>query len=229
MSVEGDDEDGTFTRYQNGLYRVISLGGAAVIAILGITLFAIGRTLDPAPPPAFFVVDTAVTVILFVWYILGMRCRLDVGDSWVHIATKYGDLRVDRVDVDAIAMDTSVRGALQWSGRPLVLHYRHDGRPRTRKAFGCLPNGPGDQARVVAELQDLLGRPDDAATGTVTLEERVARIAAGDEPDGQDPDHAALERAVAERLAAMTPEGDVDDDRIGGNDRPGSTDAADLS
>lgn len=188
-----DGKDEPFIRYQNAMYRLISMGGAALIAVLGITGIAIGRTLDPAPPAQFFFVDGILAILLFGWYLLGMRCRLDLGETWVHVATKYADFRIDRDRIDSIEADTSMWGALQWSGRPLLIRYRPEGsdKVRTRKAFGCLPNDAQGQQAVVEELQRQLGRPTE--TGPVRVED-----------DGTTVD---LQQAVAERLATMTPEG----------------------
>lgn len=213
MRVDSDEETEHFDRYQNPIYRFVSMGGAALIAVLGITVFAIGRTLDPVPPPQFFIIDAFVTVVLFVWYLLGLRCGLDVAETWVHIATKYGDLHVEREDVNAIEPDMSVRGMLQWSGRPLILRYDKDGKAKTRKAYGCLPNAAADQTRVVEGLQELLGRPEDLRADSLT--DSLAEHLATTEPeDGTEADPAGgsdLAAAVAERLAHMAPEGDPHD------------------
>lgn len=202
----------TFTRYQNQMYRVLSVGGAALVAILGVTGFVIGRTLDPVPPPAFFYVDLVVTAAMFVWYILGVRCRLDVGEGWVHVATKYGDLHLERDQVIAVEADMSLWGALQWSGRPVIVHYRVDDRTKTYRAFGCLPNGAVDQAGVVAELQAVLGRPETAESDDLAASvERRLSDGSVDPIDGDAAERAALATAVADRLATMTPEGDPSD------------------
>lgn len=182
-----------FTRYQNSVYRIISMGGAGVSAVLGITGFAIGRTLDPIPPPQFFFVDSIVAIVLFGWFLLGMRCRLDVGETKVHVATKYADFRIDRDLVESVEPDPSLWGRWQSSGRTLLVHYRREGsdKVRTRRAFGCLPNAPQAQQAVIEELQRQLGAPADPTPVRV-------------ESDGTRVD---LEQAVAARLATMEPEG----------------------
>ncbi len=213
--MEPDDPGEPFTRYQNAMYRVVSMAGAALILILGVTGFVVGSTLDPRPPASFFVIDAAVTMVLAVWYLLGLRCRLDVAEDWVHVAGKYTDIHLDRADVTAIEADTSLWGNLQWSGRPLLVHHRTDGVDRTRKAFGCLPNAAADQDRVVTELQDALGHPDDR--GASDLADAVGDHLTHDadpDDDTDDRDRSgsdALAAAVAERLATMTPEGDRSD------------------
>lgn len=206
-AVGGDvTADETFTRYQNPVYRVISMGGAALVAVIGITGFAIGRTLDPIPPPQFFVVDGILTVVLFGWYLLGMRCRLDVAETWVHVATKYGDLRVDRDRVESVELDLSLHGSLQWSGRPLIIRYRSDetgGETKSRRAYGCLPNDAQGQQQAIDELQAALGRPVDVDPGDLAV--AVVDHLAGKAPAAEQTDLAA---AVAARLATMEPEGD---------------------
>lgn len=202
-----DDRDAEpFVRYQNSVYRLISMGGAALVAIIGITMFAIGRTLDPVPPAQFFFIDAIVTILLFGWYLLGMRCRLDVAETWVHIATKYGDFRIDRDRIVSIEPDTSLRGTVQFSGRPLIVRYRtpdHDDKVKTRRAFGCLPNDAQTQVAVVEELQAALGRPDESSPEDLAA--AVSDRLTGDATDAGNDDVAA---AVAARLAEMEPEGD---------------------
>lgn len=200
----GNDEP--FTRYQNSVYRLVSMGGAALVAVIGITGLAIGRTLDPIPPAQFFFIDGILACLLFGWYLLAMRCRLDVAETWVHVATKYGDFHIDRDRVESVEPDLSLRGLLQWSGRPLIIRYRSDDagdKVKSRKAYGCLPNDAQTQQRAVEELQQALGRPDESRSGD--LEDAVADRLAGVEPvDGQSD----LADAVAARLATMEPEGD---------------------
>ncbi len=187
---EGDTsgEDEPFTRYQNPLYRLISLLGAALVAVLGITAFVIGKTLSPMPPASFFIVDAILTVVVFLWYVLGMRCRMDVAESWVHVATKYSDFHAPRDRIEAVEIDESVWGALQWSGRPLLVHYRDEKkeRSRVRRAFGCLPNHRIEQDEVVQELQEQLGTPEDAHRQELSenLAKRLESMEA--EPDGTD-------------------------------------------
>lgn len=211
--MDSDTGAEPFVRYQNAMYRVVSMVGAALIAILGVTGFVIGSTLDPVPPASFFIVDAAVTVVLFVWYLLGLRCRLDVAEDWVHAASKYGDTRVDRDEVVAIEADRSWWGSVQWSGRPLVLHHRVDGEVKTRRVYGCLPNAAVDQARVVEELQERLGRPDRTdRTDPDRMADAVGRhLDPGSGPTAADEPSDGLAAAVAERLARMTPEGDPAD------------------
>jgi hypothetical protein len=202
----GGIDDGPFTRYQNPVYRLISMGGAALVAVIGITGFAIGRTLDPIPPPQFFFIDGILTVGLFGWYLLGMRCRLDVGETWIHVATKYGDHRIDRDRVESVEPDLSLRGSLQWSGRPLVIRYRADDggeKSKLRRAYGCLPSDGRTQLQAVDELQEALGRPEEADPGDLAV--AVADRLAGKSPSGG---HTELSDAVAARLATMEPEGD---------------------
>ncbi|MBS1848351.1 MAG: hypothetical protein JST73_08745 [Actinobacteria bacterium] len=192
----GDDpaEPEPSITYRNAMYRLVSIGGAGLIAILGITGFTIGRTLDPIPPPQFFIVDGVLTVILFGWYLLGMRCRLELSETQVHVATKYGDFRVDRDRIVSVEADRSIRGTLQWSGRPLIITYRPEGSDdvvKTRRGYGCLPNDAAGQERVVAELQGVLGAPEDGGV-----------VAAGHVDT-------SLSDAVAARLATMTPEGEA--------------------
>ncbi|HET8929338.1 MAG TPA: hypothetical protein VFN21_01650 [Acidimicrobiales bacterium] len=210
VAGHGDEAPGKndepFTRYQNSVYRLVSMGGAALVAVIGITGIAIGRTLDPIPPAQFFFIDGIVAVVLFGWYLLGMRCRLDVAETWVHVATKYGDFRVDRDRIESVEPDLSLRGSLQWSGRPLIIRYRSDDsgdKVKSRKAYGCLPNDAQTQQRAVEELQQALGGPDESRLGD--LEDAVAERLAGTEfADGQND----LADAVAARLATMKPEGD---------------------
>lgn len=208
--MEPEGQTGPVTRYQNSMYRVVSMAGAALIVVLGATGLAIGSTLDPRPPASFFIVDAVVTVVLFVWYLLGLRCRLDLTPHELHIVTKYGAVHLDRDDVSGVEADRSVWGVLQWSGRPLVVHHVRDGRVRTRRAYGCLPNAAADQTRVVAELQEALGRPEgrDADELVETFAERLTH---GDVDPVASTDRTALESAVAERLSHMTPEGDPSD------------------
>lgn len=212
VDVGGETVDEPFVRYQNSIYRLVSMGGAGLIAILGIVGFSIGRTLDPIPPPQFFFVDGILAFVLFGWYLLGMRCRLDVAESWVHVATKYGDFRIDRDRVDSIEADRSLRGSLQWSGRPLIIRYRDDnGVAKMRKAYGCLPNDAKTQQEVVDALQRALGAPEDAHLDEVG--QAVAKRLEGMEPDGDvqagdDSDEATVASRLAARLATMKPEGD---------------------
>lgn len=217
------EESASFVRYQNSMYRLVSMGGAALIAVIGVTGAVIGWTLDPKPPTQFFLIDGIFAVVLFVWYLLGMRCHLDVADAWVHVATKYGDFRIDRDRVVSVDADRSFYGAIQFSGRPLIIRYRvgeapgdgdgegegeRDGeaRSKSRRAYGCLPNGAADQQRVVEELQDLLGRPD--AAELADLGRAVGGRLAGMTPEGPSDE---VRDAVAARLAGMEPEGDVAD------------------
>lgn len=207
------DQDERFTRYQNSVYRYVSLGGSALILILGITGFVIARTVEPAPPAQFFFVEGILTVLLLLWYALGLRCRLDVAETWVHIATKYGDFRIDRDRVVSIEADRSIRGSIQWSGRPLILRYRPTGKDdaiKTRKAYGCLPNDPRTQAKTIEILQSDLGSPEDqrgdaSQAGVASADAVVRHLHAGATESADSDDVAA---AVAARLATMKPEGD---------------------
>ncbi len=187
QSVSETEADESFVRFQSSMYRVISFAGAAIIAIFGITLFVIGITLSPTPPPVYFIIDGIVTVAFLIWYLLGLRCRLDLADTWVHVATKYGDTHLERSQVNSIEPDLSFWGAIQWSGRPLILRYEHEDKPRVRRAYGCLPSDRQGQDAAIAELQRELGEPQDV--------EKAERL-----------------KALDERLATMTPEGDDERD-----------------
>ncbi len=198
--------DEGFVRYQNSLYRLISVGGAGLAVVLGVTGITIGRTLDPVPPTQFFFVTAILSIALAGWYLLGLRCRLDVADTWVHVATKYTDFRIDRDRVVWIDADRSMRGTLQWSGRPIVLCYRTDDtgdETKRRRAYGCLPESRQSQELTIEALQAQLGRPDD---------ERLERLdqAVVDRLDGIETHGVSreLSDAVAARLATMRPEGD---------------------
>lgn len=197
--------DERYTRYQNTLYRLISMGAAGLTAVMGITVIVIGRTLDPIPPAQFFFVAGILAIVLSGWNLLGLRCRLDVADTWVHVATKYVDFRIDRDQIDWIDADLSMRGALQLSGRPLLIGYRTDDgtKTRTRRAYGCLPNDKRTQLQVVEALQDQLGSPQDIEG--VHLDQALADRLAGVETEGVSSE---LSDAVAARLSTMEPEGD---------------------
>ncbi len=208
---EDATRDEPFERYQNSMYRLLSMIGAGLVAVIGLTGLAIGRTLDPIPPAQFFFIDGILTVLLLGWYLLGMRCRLDVAETWVHVATKYADHRIDRDQIVAVEADRSLWGSLQLSGRPLLIHHRtgEDGDEiRTRRAYGVLPNEAQQQQIVIEQLQDALGRPGEAEVRATRRSRRRRR--------GGDPDESAsvadLEHAVAARLAAMQPEGDDSQD-----------------
>lgn len=203
-ATEPDDE--AFVRYQNSLYRLISMGGAGLAVVLGATGIAIGRTLEPVPPAQFFFVTAVLAIALCGWYVLGMRCRLDVGETWVHVATKYSDFRIDRDRVLWIDADRSFRGSLQWSGRPLVICYRvgdTDDGTKHRRAYGCLPENRQNQELAIEGLQAQLGCPDE--TRPSRLDQAVVDRLAGVESPGVSSE---LSDAVAARLATMQPDGD---------------------
>lgn len=208
--VDGADApepaDEPFIRYQNPLYRLISMGGAGMVVVLGATGITIGRTLDPIPPAPFFFMTGILAIALGGWYLLGLRCRLDVAETWVHVATKYTDFRIDRDRIVWIDADRSLRGTLQWSGRPLILCYRTDGggdQTKRRRAYGCLPENRQSQELTIEALQEQLGRPEDDQLER--LDQVVVDRLDGVEPQGVSPE---LSDAVAARLATMRPEGD---------------------
>ena len=203
-ATERDDEP--FIRYQNSLYRLMSMGGAGLAVVLGVTGIAIGRTLEPIPPAQFFFATAIVAIALCGWYLLGMRCRLDLGETWVHVATKYSDFRIDRDRVVWIDADRSLRGTMQWSGRPLVICYRvgdTDDETKRRRAYGCLPENRQNQQLAIEALQAQLGRPEDDRPERLD-QAVVDRLAGAESAEASS----ELSDAVAARLATMQPEGD---------------------
>ena len=174
-----------FRRYWNSLYRVMTMAGAGLVLVLGIAGALISRTLSPAVPAAWTVLDLVVTAVLFVWYILGMRCHLDVYDDRVEVSTKVRSVTIPRADIESIDSDRGWWSALQPSGRTVVIT-RRDDKTKVR-SYGALPTDALGQARVLEELQAELGRPADAAA--MRLEQRLkATLAAtqiNDESDDQ--------------------------------------------
>lgn len=205
MDVDGGDEPAVepFVRYENHFYRVITMAAGGLVLILGLGGAVLSRTRDPQPPIQWFWVDLAVTVVLFTWYMLGMRCRLDVADEWVEINTKYGTRRMARSEVESVESDSSFWGAMQPAGRPLVLHLTNGKRV---KAPACLPSDRLGLASAIEELQDTLGRPE--SVRTAELEESMAKRLASMSPE-PDP---AVEDSIRRRLESMAAEGEAADE-----------------
>lgn len=198
----GPDEAGDvrFVRYQNRFYRVMTMAGGGLVLILGLSGAVLSRTLDPQPPIQWMWLDLGVTAVLFTWYALGMRCGLDVADDWVEINSKYGTRRIDRAEVESVEPDHSLWGSLQPAGRPLVVNLTGGKR---YKAPASLPSDRLGLASAVAELQEALGRPEEAHQAE--LEASMARRLATMTPEA-DPE---VTESMARRLATMTPEGEV--------------------
>lgn len=159
----------TARRFQNPLYRVMTMAGASLVAVLGLTAALVSRTLSPPVPMVWTTIDLVVTVVLFVWYSLGMRCHLDFDEDQVVVSTKTRTSTIDRSDVESIDLDSGWWGAIQPSGRPVVLALA-DGR--TVRAYGALPSDAVGQGIALADLQSELGDPNDAAAAR--MEKRIA-------------------------------------------------------
>ena len=174
-------------------------GGRWARADLGVTGAVLSRTLDPQPPIQWMWLDLGVTAMLFTWYALGMRCRLDVAEGWVEINTKYGTRRLPRSEVGSVEPDRSLWGSLQPAGRPLILHLANGKRV---KAPACLPSDRLGLASAVEELQTALGRPEELrkAELAASLERRLASMS----PDAGS----EVTDSIRRRLESMTPEGD---------------------
>ena len=176
------DED--FRRYWNSLYRVMTMAGAALVLVLGIAGALISRTLSPAVPAAWTVFDLVVTAVLFVWYIMGMRCHLDLHDDRVVVSTKARTVTIPRADIESINSDSGWWSAMQPSGRTVVITCRDN---KKIKSYGALPTDALGQARVLDELQAELGRPTEAAARRLDqrLEATLAAAHVDDRPDDQ--------------------------------------------
>lgn len=211
--------DEPFIRYQNAFYRVMTMAGAGLVLILGVTGAIMSRTLDPQPPIQWMWIDLALTAILFTWYALGLRCRLDVAQSWVEINAKYSTRRFARRDVVSAEPDGSIWGGFRPAGRPLIFHLENGKR---LKAPACLPSDRLGMARAVEELQDTFGHPED-----VELAEREAAVA--ERLASMSPDATAAE-SLQRRLESMTPEGDAADvEDSGPSDEPLTTEVTSES
>ena len=203
-SAEAEDvgapPDEPFVRYQNTFYRVITMVGAGLVLVLGLTGAVLSRTRDPRPPIQWMWIDLGVTVVLFTWYALGMRCRLDVAEGWVEVNTKYGTRRLARSEVASVEPDLSLWGSLQPAGRPLILHLVNGKRV---KAPACLPSDRLGLENAIEELQGALGRPEERRQADLaeSLERRLATMS----PD----EGAEVADSIRRRLEAMTPEGDA--------------------
>lgn len=176
------DED--FRRYWNSLYRVMTMAGAGLVLVLGIAGALISRTLSPAVPMAWTVLDLVVTAVLFVWYILGMRCHLDLYDDRVEVSTKARTVTISRADIESIDSDSGWWSAMQPSGRTVVITSRDDKKIRSH---GALPSDALGQARVLEELQAELGRPADAAAKR--LEQRLEATLTAAHASDESNDH----------------------------------------
>lgn len=220
-STADDAPDEPFVRYQNPFYRVMTMAGGGLVLILGLTGAIMSRTLDPQPPIQWMWLDLGVTAVLLTWYLLGMRCRLDVADEWVEINTKYGTRRLARSEVESVEPDLSLWGSLQPAGRPLLLHLTNGKRV---KAPACLPSDRLGQADAVEELQDTFGRPESVRQAELdaSMERRLASMPLEADPEVAD--------SMRRRLESMTPEGDathgMPPDDAATDDRPPKNDTA---
>lgn len=169
----------------------MTMAGAGLVLVLGIAGAIVSRTVSPVVPAAWTVLDLVVTAVLFVWYILGMSCHLDLYADRVVVSTKTRTLTIPRADIESIGAGwgsgSGWYGAVQPSGRPVVITTR-DGKKI--KSYGALPSDALGQARVLAELQAELGRPEDAAARLLeqrleaTLEAARSADESHDQPGG---------------------------------------------
>ena len=160
----------TARRFQNPLYRVMTMASASLVAVLGLSAAYVSRTLSPPVPMVWTTIDLIVTAVLFVWYALGMRCHLDFDEELVVVSTKTRTSTINRSKVESIDLDSGWWGAIQPSGRPVWLRLS-DGRKV--RGYGALPSDAIGQAKALADLQNEFGHPSDVAAAHV--EERIAK------------------------------------------------------
>ncbi len=195
-TTSGDptEPDGPFIRYTNTMYRMITMVGAALVLILGVSLAVISRMVDPPAPAILTVIDLVLTVALVTWYLMGLHIGLDLYEDRVVVAKKIGATTLERDQIESVEPAVTWQTALLFSGRPLLIHLT-DGT--VTRSYGCLPSDAQGLQAAVAELQEALG-----ATATVEVErheasmdERIEAMTAaararqlGVDPDGEEPD-----------------------------------------
>ncbi len=188
--------------FLNPFYRFMTTAGAGMVAVLGLAGAVISRSVQPPMPMAVTVTDLVVTVVLFVWYVLGLRCRLEVGPDKVTVVSKVRRFEIPRDQIESASLDTSLLGILQPAGRSLRLT-TVDGSDH--RVIGALPSETQACAQTVAELQGMLGSPDQVT------ESKLDRIIQDRFGAGPAVEHVATDKewVLADAPADAPVDGDV--------------------
>ncbi len=182
--------DEPFIRYTNPMYRVITMVGAALVLIFGVSLAVVSRMLNPPAPAILTLIDLVVTVALVTWYLTGLHIGLDLYEDRLVVAGKIGATTLDRDQVESVEPLVTWQTALLFSGRPLLIHLA-DGT--VVRSYGCLPSDAQGQQAAVADLQAVLG-----ATASVAAEQHEASM---------DERIEAMTAAARARQAGVDPSG----------------------
>lgn len=159
---DGDGPESTppaMQLYVNPFYRFMTVVSAGLVAVLGLAAVVVSRTLKPPMPIAVTVIAGTVTLVLFIWYLLGMRSGLAIGDDEVVVTAKVRRVTIPIAEIEWITLDTSIVGILQPAGRSLQMQ-RRDGT--SIRVIGALPSEAQACAATVADLQRQLGSPESA-------------------------------------------------------------------
>lgn len=235
-------ESGRFVRYENDLYRVISMISAMFVVVLVVTLLGVAPNLDPPLATSFLAGGTLIGVVAAVWYFLGLRCYLDISETWVRASSKYSTLTLDRERVVAIEPDRSLLGTFGMAGLPMILSYYPDMDDTSivaqRRVPGCSSYSNISQESLIAELQGILGAPGDneptdeesidvrLGNGQSRREKKIEAVAQAEKDRAEEV--VRMQSSVLERLERVREEengaGSVVDESTKSQDHPLSDD-----